>query len=278
MKLSLVTEADATRRDFLKKTGGGLLSTLVSGGISIDAAKQLVNPATANNFSVLMSAGESGRYQPDVSESWNSVKKMFARISSFTKSPVNMMNMDGESLELSSSISAPEIAKLIKKFGVDYDDTEDGRVNIYINLPGQEIRIVDNRVIDYYDKAPINRENLMSTWWERWEQFGTEYLSKGMATILKKTGIDPASRVNIEGPYYNYDPEEWEPGYDEIKAEWEREDREREEEIDRERDEEIIPRPDDYLASPMHQPFESKLDKALGLTETQKFAGIMGSL
>lgn len=245
MKLRLITEAGLNRRSFLQKTGGGLLSTLVSGGLNIETTKKLASISVSPNpnLIVMFEAGEAGRYENSVRDSLDLVKKMYARAKQFAAGgPVNLANLDGQNLELCTEVSVTKIAELIKRFGVSMDDSGEDITDFYISMPGQQIRVVSNNYMSYYDSIVVDHNNLIQSWWDSWEVWGTGHMDKEMVSLLKKNGIDP-SRENIEGPGYNEEPEEWEP----------------------QEPEEIIPRPDDYLASSMHQPFESRLDKALGI-------------
>ena len=319
MKLSLITEAGTTRRDFLKKTGKA--GVAASTGGPMNYSKALLNAASGSGdfFSKAISIynGMSSNSKSKMLDLYNERggDQLWRSIERYNDN--GMIVIDGEKI-------GPSLAMI----GMIANKTD-------MNDPAEVMtNFIDSSVLLAYDKETTNQvlSSILSK--------GTKYVSDGIR-ILSDTGVPfetltkmyeanssmmekflgidiqefYAARDMIYGEYQFDDMKHWGMTDEYFKAHsalknviskglvsakragkfiahYHNKKKSQKQKIERERDaerrkkerekkiepEKITPRPDDYLASPMHQPFESKLDKALGLTETQKFAGIMGSL
>jgi hypothetical protein len=255
MKLSLVTEADTTRRDFLQKIGAATASSLVSGGLDVESAKEVASAAIKSDkiYANIFATTSWDYITFSLRECWEKfIERYTLARRVFDDGSVNFAHFGGDGMDFSGYIDHKNLPKLIRMLGkIDYQD-ENG-----ISFQNGEYIHIGDYDDQAYTMIPVDRNNLMQEWWENWEKDGGAYMDETFAKFLKSKGINPL-RNNIEGGAgLNHDyvreaeigteqPEPWESEY--VKE-----------------PEKIIPRPDDYLASPMHQPFESKIDKALGL-------------
>jgi len=239
-----------------------MLSTLVSGGLPEAMAKSLVTQ-TQNGMPLLahfVASQNSGRWDPDVSDDFKSMRKAYNLFRGTFKSPIAASNDDGENFVLSSQVSLADLPRLTK-MGEIVDLSDEDGTYIEVNLPDGQCFVVTNQGEDVssmpaFDMADVvSPDELLKKWWHEWEQYSQGYLDKDMFNFLRKRDIDPR-RDNIAGGYNdesyrldrtgNIEPEEWE-GMSEVET--------------------ITPSDDHRAAAPMHQWSESlkhRLIKAIG--------------
>ncbi len=290
MRLSHIHEASISRRDFLQKSGGGLVGLLVGGGLSPEIASTIASPNSPQLMATIIS-GESGRYEPDVADSlkdvsaaYNTLRRLLGR-----NADIGGGSEFGEFFSLGGCINPEDVPKLLKS-GEVVDSSEGDEIFIEIwssdfldptRRPAPDSKyqrkdiggklIIHNKWLtsgqrvgrgggvfpenswpaDYDVNAPIEPKDLIKNWWDNWEKMGTGYLDKNTFSLLRKNGIDPI-RPNV-GP-------EGGPGPPEP------------EKPEKPEEPEKLEKPHDYgVASPMHQwvenksRFEAELDRVLSL-------------
>ena len=212
---NLLDEAAVTRRGFLK-AAGSILSHLTSGGLSPRIAKNIVSmaapTASTPRFMASIIAGTSGRYDPDVSESFGDAKLAYNTLRKLLGSDaaIGAANESGEEFYLGSIIGIKDIPRLLRsgKIVHEYSDEEDGTY-IEVELPGDQANSWVNTIIissednDYsfvpVPSGSIGPGQLIKVWWDKWEQWGTGNLDRDMLRTLRKNDIDPR-RQNDEPP------------------------------------------------------------------------------
>jgi hypothetical protein len=167
-----------------------------------------------------------GHYEPnpadslkDVGAAYNTLRKFLGR-----NADISVADEDGQNLCVSSYISPEDVAKLLKssetlpagKSVTDHsysaEDSEFNKAGVYIEIaqpdahkfdgepwvqPDILVTSVDNEVAYIPPPGdPIKPKDLIKTWWDNWEKFGTGYLDKNTFSLLRKNGIDPI-RPNI---------------------------------------------------------------------------------
>lgn len=169
-----------------------------------------------------------------------------------------------EQLSIFVNIKPEDLPKIfsIFKAGDNFDVTDD-TIDIFNDPLGMEPSIW------FLDEAPeglnANPATLFKKWWKEWGNWGETYMDEKTAKRIERMGINP-KRSSIDSPGLNRDyVRDHHTGSSEME-EWEQE---YENEVKEPEELEKIEKPRDYqLASPMHQPFESRLARALGLIQT----------
>lgn len=313
MKLSHIHETGMSRRNFLRRSGGGLASLLVAGGLPPQVASTIASP-NPPKLMVTIISNSVGRNEQNPADSlkgvgaaYNTLRKLLGRNADIS---VARGDLWAQQLQVSSYISPEDVAKLLKssetlpagKSVTDHsysaEDSEFNEAGVYIEIaqpdahkfggepwvqPDILVTSVDNEVAYIPPPGdPIKPKDLIKTWWDNWEKFGTGYLDKNTFSLLRKNGIDPI-RPNIHGGlpdvlepnditnltkergYNDPDAREMATGSSEPE-EWEGVEPEKPEKPEK------FEKPHDYgVASPMHQwvenksRFEAELDRVLSL-------------
>jgi hypothetical protein len=305
MKLSTLVEAGVSRRDFLKKTGAStLLPSLVQGGLPANVAKSVTgaNPrkiflsaTTIHPSNIVQTIDHVNHYYnptaddefKPISHGFNLIKRLLGKDVEIISGPTPA----GEEFEVGALVSPEQLASIMnnKRFNdgniqVNIDDDEDGEYLFYFGVGDESFKVymADPDMVEGYLEE-MSYEGVLKNWWDRWGHRNTEPMSDKFFEVLKNNGIDPTDRSewikdDIRS-YIEYNPEEYgDPrkyGIDPASIEDDDDYDEDEDDDDYDEDSEIeeprqepedIEAPEDYRwASSMHQPFESKLARILGV-------------
>jgi hypothetical protein len=263
MKLSSLSEAGMSRRDFLKKTGASsILPSLINTGMAPEVAKDVASGKKkifvfmANGYDQYEPSGESFN---GVSSSYNMIRRLAGRDANVVNGPEE----DWESYIVGAQISperfihlfdSAELASGLQRHAneLDYAFRVDG-TNELVRITSKFDNLLDSEWADY-----SNSGNILKSWWENWGQRVPAPLDISMFNRLKKSGVDPTDREDWVKEEIKQNAEEFPDEYGDLEKYGIEE-----EPIQEPEDNEA---PEDYRwASSMHQPFESKLARILGV-------------
>lgn len=245
MRLSIVEAT--TRRNFIKS-----LATILAANNLTPVANIITKGAIDKKLVYGIHA--SGAFDPRasaVAQDWVKFRREFFEFKKIVGSRQIFLSPDGgDGVNFLVKASPTDLLDLIKvsggirpEFSID-DFDEDGSWLEFNN---------DTSISEITDESfgiILEPRNLLKQWWDAWEKYGENYLDENFAKFLKNNGIDPRRKfLNGDGLNSDYvrdnaikqkHPENWEREYtDKINIK------------------------DQYLASPMHQSFESKLNSIL---------------
>lgn len=264
MKLSAIVEAGISRRDFLRASGK-IMSALLAAGVDPSIAKKIMDAEQKGKPMWLHISADfaSDPRSKTFNQEWLNSQKIFNFTHKILPNAAKKLAAANEELSLWVSITPKELPRLFSLFG--HPEIEEDILAFYGSelgdkLPGfagggmgAHIEFGNIEGID------VTHDNLFKGWWKEWGNWGEGYMDKKTAKRLERMGIDP-KRAAINGPGLNSDyVRAHHTGSDQLE-DWERE-----------YEPEETKKPEDLrdyqLASPMHQPFESKLAKALKLLQ-----------
>lgn len=281
MKLSII-EPGLSRRDFLAKTGKGTISILIGSGISPDVAKSIVDKAAhGDKFCIFRHIQSStSAFYCDAAESaniaWNGLKA-FKR--EFDLDP--MFAFGPDQIGAGSIVNGNGLIDFFAKASnngwevIPEDENnwllakDDEEVTVSRHQPGDELDWSFHRFDSY--------NGFFKKWWSGWMESAFESSTPEFRRLLEKYGIDYWDRPDFVveqamEALAESDPIAFEKEFGSINR-WlklaEKYDIPKPKEYDIPQSkkydvEEFNPTQDDYIyGSSMHQPFESKLNKAL---------------
>lgn len=263
MKLSLICETD--RRGFLKRMFAAATTMPgISNKLAVDFAKKAVS---GSKFQI---AGGYYSHWGELDKYWKEFLNTYKQLKSMVGDrKIYFVYDGGEGMDLVADLTPLEVIELTKKFGVEFNE-EDFEDDDGCYLQIRDFSVYDDNPnnphmarYEYSADDEITPDNILKQWWDKYESHSEAYMSKGFAGFLQRNGINPLRPIikDVHGSdgYNTPDMRKHVTGTEEPEA-WEGVKSDR-----MEKPEEINPRDDDRLASSMHQPFESKLNKALGL-------------
>jgi len=275
MKISNITESGMTRRNFLANTGRSMLGVLVSSGISLDIAKDIViRAASSDKFGISKFVqGSDGAFYDDAHESAN---KIWGGLSAFRREfglkPALVFGPD--QIGAGGIVSGGELVKFFAKVSADGWEIVPEDENNWLLVKGSEEIFVSNEIQndDWSFGDFSSYSEFLNKWWAGWMRSSFESSTLEFRRILAKNGIDYWDRPEhvIEQAMESLGdlgPEEFDKLYGDVDEWLELADSKG---ILRPKSETPVekfePRRDDHVyGSSMHQPFESKLKMALDI-------------
>lgn len=272
MKLSLI-ESDISRRDFLRKSGVGIgVGMLVSNGIPLPVAKDIVAQAsTPSKFGIFKHLQDSmGAYNDAAHESANIAWRGLADFKrEFGLDPALVFGPD--QIGAGGMVSGRDLVQFFTKASEDgWEIMPEDENNWLLIKDNEEISVSKHGPGDSLDwsfKSVDSYNDFLKNWWDGWMEASLEPSSPEFRRTLAKYGINYWDRPDhvIEQALEELgesDPAEFEKLYGSVDNWLKLADARGVENPHAERQklepETYNPRNDDHIyGSSMHQPFES---------------------
>lgn len=286
MKIRNISESGISRRDFLGKSGKAALSVLVGAGVNPKIAQDVIGNITPGSYIFLNHIDDSSIwYTTDVSQdaqkAWKGLKT-FPKLLGINGSS-NLVGY-GDALFAGVEVDGDNFVSVLANMAKNgWDVLPDG--DGFLLSKGSEEILVNpgesnhprhtGSSIDWSAKID-SIGSFIKQWWENWGAAGGEPSSPNFRKMLDDHGIDFYDR---EGHVYEQIEEKFLDMNEYHRADFEKEYGNPKkwvqyaeskgvnmQDMKRELAHERYDVPDDYkLASPMHQPFESRLNKVLNI-------------
>lgn len=195
----ILQEADINRREFLRKAGGGLLSSMVNVGIPLQTAKNFIAPNLAEIPKIFLKMTYWDYSQTPLDEELNEIINAHNKLRQMVGAKQDIMSgVNEEMYEFGVWLTPQQMTEIMEQYPAQSKYFDDGGIWYEFNPKGRFTATITSSNSDEWTDpshlSPVSPDRLLKKWWREWGYGNVGSVSDATFAKLKRVGIDPTDR------------------------------------------------------------------------------------